>query len=222
MFFDILPTLIAEKNLHDARTGFHDIKPVPQLTFANQSLLLLALFALAFCLLLALLWRVRKRRGEKLDKEDSALQVAIKALKEVQRGNALKTGQERELALRISSIVRMFLENSLDINASEQTVHELRRTLPRALEATKSTLNLEHTEKDTAEVCTKIENLLSICELLSFSEQPSQELERGEVDLQVLVSNSLEIVNQLDALLRKEEPEPTPSLAEAIGTGNHA
>lgn len=157
---------------HDARTGFRDIKPIPEFSPVNIPLIVGALLLL-LVLFGARYW-LRKRRELALlpPPPPSPEKIALQELTQLLRSWEQRQIALRELSHKLSLTLRIFLEATLKFPASESTVREISSELPRALARFRTGSQLDK-DKLGAEII----ELLKQCDRLSFSAQTEAESE---------------------------------------------
>lgn len=198
--------------MHDARTGFHDIKPLPD--FSPFPLWQAVLILSAVLLLALLVWYYRRRStAAQLPPPEPPPPDAV-ALLEIRRLTQLRSAKEivlRELATRLSVAVRKFLESSFRFPATDQTPGEVCSSLPLNLKAALPTIPKERLE----ELHAQVGSVLRFCENAAFS--PGAEryypLESDTPGSQLKQSEDL--IRQLAFWLRKEGERTTGVVAQS-------
>lgn len=112
----------------DEQATLSDIKPPKDLPWDRTTLLLLAAAGVALlAALIALFFWWRRRRATKLERAAPPLPAhvrALQALDELLAGDLLTKGEVKRFYIRLSNILRTYIEESLGIRAPERTTEE--------------------------------------------------------------------------------------------------
>ena len=185
---------------HDATSGFHDIKPLPEFS----PFPIIAASVAAALLALALLWYWWKRRPEKPIPAPlplTAIEIARKQLKQLEllvRDHRITL---RDFASQLSLTVRNYLEQTLQFPAAEQTVDEVSRRLP---DAFRRSLPLQSPDR-TSDFSAALRTLLRRLEELAFADDSTERFHLGGIEVTSSLEQAGLMINNLHELLRKEE-----------------
>jgi hypothetical protein len=198
--------------MHDARTGFHDIKPLP--AFSPLPVLQIALFLLAVLLLGVLVYYYRRRsKMPELLPPAPAAPDAV-ALFEIRKLGQLRLSRDivlRELAIRLSFVVRNYLEAAFKFSATDQTPQEVCADLPVHLKKTLPTIPKDRLE----EVYAQIGSALRFCETAAFSAGAELYYPLDSDTLGNQLKRSEDLIRLLAFWLRKEGERTTGVIAQS-------
>lgn len=115
--------------LHDARTGFYDIKPI-ELSVGSWlwALLVLAAAGTAF-----LAWYLRRKEAAPLPPPLSALEIFRRTALEIKAGNASPEKKASALSMALRALIGKLLEIPGEDLTRMEIKRELAQVLPRAL-----------------------------------------------------------------------------------------
>ncbi len=201
--------------LHDASSGFHDIKPLP---LFSPFPIWLVIFVVIGSLLLALLYYYLKKR--KLNKQENlspltAEQEALAALEELERKAKKREITLRELSTSLSLLYRRFLERSFSFHATDQTIKEIMETFPSLLK--KKLLHLPPNTRD--EITTKSEQLLRLLGYYAFASNTEALIAVDDLQITKSFEEIRYLITDLAFQLKKED-ERLKSVTEARSIGN--
>jgi hypothetical protein len=185
-----------ENTVHDATTGFNDIKAVPGFFPQNNwPYVLIFLFLLVYILRL---WKKFKPK-EKLIPANlpSALEILEADL--LNQKNLIEAGNysSRQFSSELSLAIRKYFSGIFQISTEEQTVKEAVSSLRNAIKQNRSWLDISSQN----EIVVSAKELLSSCEFLTFADTP--ELSHSE-----LVEKADILINGARALAKKLEQKP--------------
>lgn len=198
--------------IHDAKTGFHDIKPLPEFhPSALPSILTWLVLALLFATLCYLILRKKpKKLAAKVEKILSPEEKAYAALREL-RSDLEKTGiNVRDFSNSISEIVRGYLEETFHFPAQELTPKEIEIKFPEYWKKQFPSLSAKHYD----EVHLDLKRIFSLCKWISFAKDSEKTYAQGTKSLSELLDQSEGLIRSIAELLVKEKDRTTEVLAE--------
>lgn len=186
---------------HDASTGFHDIKPLPE--FHPFPFLFISTIV-AVILIATLLFFLWKRRSKKVSLPPPPPPAPEKvALDELRRLEQLREHHEielRVLASNLSLTLRKYLEAALLFQASDQTLSEVMENLPLQFKR-----HLPRVDNDTkSTIGAKVERLLRYFASLTFGAHTEAACSLEDQDLIQAIATTKELVTTIAQCLRKE------------------
>jgi len=185
---------------HDATSGFHDIKPLPE--FSPFPVLAAAIAAALLALLLLWLWW--RRRPKKLPPPPPALTPIETARRDLQQLELLVRDHRitlRDFASRLSLIIRVYLEQTLHFSAAEQTVQEVTTRFP---EAFRATFPLQSSDR-AVEYCSTLRGVLRRLEEFAFADDSTEKFHLGGPEVTSSLEQGGRLINTIHELSRKEE-----------------
>lgn len=206
----VSPLLAATASLHDPRTGFHDIKPLPEFHPAAipQWSAWLALLLPAALLLLA--WRRRRKAKTAQRQGESPVAAALRQLAELER-TRLDNPSPRAIAEEASLILRRYLEKRIGIPAVERTAREVLRSLPEPLRR-----KLPRSSKEQrAALLEPLSETLLLCEKVIFMEESERLFPTAGDDMARLLSGERLCIERIEQVLVKEEERSRGVMTES-------
>lgn len=179
--------------LHDATSGFHDIKALPE--FAPFPFHLIIISMVIVCLAAALYWLYKRQTTNHQIPESpkSAFVVAIEEIEQIERARQEGRISLRDIGTRTSLAVRKYLASSLDFPADDQTTREvvtlLRSELPRAFSSNSST--------DIDELHERTSQALFQLERITYSGDSASKLTPNSQPVAELIKQARAVVSQL-------------------------
>jgi len=170
---------MAAIGMHDAKTGFHDIKPIPQFFPAPPPILELALVLLGLLLLVFLLKKFIKKKEpfKEFIPPARRAEASLREQRKLLQKNKNNLEALREISSNCSVIIRLYLEESFSIPASKKSIFELEETLPNSI--TKRLPNTLISKRE--QLINSLEKLFGFYENVSFS--PTAEFEDLALEL---------------------------------------
>lgn len=199
-----------ENTVHDATTGFQDIKAVPG--FFPQSNWPYVLF---FLLLLVSIFRLWKRFKPKKKIAHIDLPSPLEVLEAdlLNQKSLIEAGNysSRKFSSELSLTIRKYFSGIFQISTEEQTVKEAIASLRIAIKQNRSWLEISAQN----EIVVEAKELLSRCEFLTFADTP--ELNHSE-----LAQQADDLINGTRELAKKLEKKPVilEPIIPAEGTNN--
>ena len=190
---------MAVATIHDARTGFHDVKAAPAFHPFPVDVLCAAVILFACCAIF-FLYRRRRKQIRPSEPGRPPIVVALSALAELEAARTAGTIELRELALRLSATIRQYLEAELGFPAAEETSKEVVRNVRRNLEAQLPLLPQAQV-LDYTESC---RNILRSCDYLSFSIDAGSSYSLVDERLAYTLARSSDVVGLVAAAVQKE------------------
>jgi len=196
--YQFMPILAA----HDASTGFHDIKALPEFSYV---LPLWVWFLLVLVVALAGFFYYKlkhpKAQVEIAPPPLPPVEIATRQLRELERRRISGEIQLREFSTSLSVVLRSYLESVLHFSATDQTNREVVQHLIVVIKKCLPTLSKEK----RSEITSANEEILRVCELLTFSNDSEHRFSLSESKVAELVPSGLDAINNLEHWLRKEE-----------------
>ena len=184
--------------LHDARTGFHDIKPIPEFYPAEAIGWLIPLVVIAAAA--ATVFLLRRRSGIAKHPVESPYEKVRRNLDGLESKRVHGQISSRELAAELSLALRLFLEETLFFPAMEQTGREIEGALPRALRNAFPAFARE----ERLGLSRRISQALNSCELLTYARNTEQQYSAESERLQRLL---LAVGENVDAVEQQRRLE---------------
>lgn len=195
----------------DARSGFHDIKPLPEFTPIPWAPLLAGLAFLSILYLLWKTWKSRKNRPTAPQPPEPAIVRCSRTLKMLLQRKSVSPEDTRSLAAGLSSAVRSYLEERLCFPALEQTSFELRHSLPNQLSQALPTVSKESLSETTQSLVA----ILKTCEQITFGRLTISTYQDDFRDLLARIKNALGLIEKIENLLNKEKERVTGVIAQS-------
>ncbi len=186
---------------HDASTGFHDIKPLPEFNPFPLFPVLGALIAIALLVLLARYFK--KRKQKQFEPPSKVLAPEAIALGEIARLTELSTNGEIELrflAVTLSLVIRAYLEAVFKIPATDQTTREVVAHFPTTLKRYLPRLP----EGDRLRYVSRLEQLLSELSYFAFGSNTEQLYSARDERVLTQLEHAKNFVTELAHHLAKE------------------
>lgn len=175
-----------------ANSAFADIRDI--ISIPNWLLLLAILAAcIAGVFLAALWWRFRAQRLREESETESREPPHLAALRELRELRTSGASMEAErFTVKVSNVLRRYLEEALGLPALEQTSEEFLRDL-----GSQSWL--------TDELAGDLEIFMRSSDLVKFARQGLRDGQREQ-----LVDSAVKVVQATGPASQPEQPEPTP------------
>ena len=190
-----------DQTIHDARTGFHDITSIPEFYpsfFSLQTIIMLAIFIA----LLALILIIRKDKKTLIippSLPDPA-EVALEKLDSIKNNYTTASATLRDLASQISLAIRVYYCDAYNFPADDRTEKEIKKELEDLL--------IKKIPALPREIYTSLmfttSNILSQCELITFSEVAEEEYRQQESLFMKIVEDAKNLISDLDKYIKKE------------------
>lgn len=193
--------------LHDAQTGFHDIKQLPEFYPSIwPSILTYLIIALAIMTLGYLLLRRRsKKENVPLEKSLSAEEKAYLKIKRLRSDLESTKVDVRNFSNSISETIRCYLEEVLHFPARELTPREIKTALPvswRKRFPELSDVYLEEVQHD-------LKLIFSSCKWISFAKDSEKIYAGDSKNFLELLDKVEKLIENIAALLAKENTHAT-------------
>lgn len=196
---------------YDAQSGFHDIKPLPLFSPFPFSALFIALAILLAAIGLYLFSRYRRRQTcfPQVSIE-APLPQALKAIAALQNAKISEEVHLRHFALELSFILRRYIERVFHFPALESTSHELSVNFFVQLKkrCPEQELNAFSSYGES------LHSILSSCDVLSFSPNPTWRLSMQGDQFKELIPRSTSFLQEIDRELREQEARDSSMLAK--------
>ncbi len=191
--------------IHDATTGFHDIKPLPLFHPFPWGWMLVTIVILGVGYII---WRLYTAKPESFIQPTPPTppdETALHALRDLKR--RLDSGETvfRSLAASLSFVLRSYLEQALDFPAAEETPREVMQSLSNAFKAQLPTLPPALGD-DTIE---SVRRILRSCEQLAFG---TDLIAAGDQTTRAAeaIERAIAVITQTSEWLRKEADRTRP------------
>ncbi|MFQ5603048.1 MAG: hypothetical protein ACE5HS_07235 [bacterium] len=187
---------IVVESLLDSEAGdVRDIKSVLEILLDYRQWIVWGSVALAFLILTGVsiyIWR-RKRAGkgllpQKIVPPRPAHEIALDELRALQQSTYLQEGQTKEYYVRISEIIRKYIEGRYFIIALELTTHEL--------------IEMLSASESNSELVEMVQDFLERCDLVKFAKYQPNDAEHSAVFQQ-----AIEIVEKSKLIYDIEEEQ---------------
>lgn len=192
----------SQSAIHDASTGFHDIKPLPD--FSPFLSLLPALVILLMLVAGLVWWILRSRKPRTASKQSPPAPpdaAALKALRRLEAKRKDLSVDVRTYFWELSMILRQYLEAALCFSATECTVREILLHLPKAF---KKRLPLNPRSLNDS-LCLSVKRILKHCERAEFCEEAELRYSLAGESAVSTAGQTEETIKELSRLLRREE-----------------
>lgn len=188
--------------LHDARTGFYDIKQLPEF---HPSIWPTALAYLTIALIILALgyWLLRKKpkkASRVLEKTLSPEEKAYLKIKQLRSDLENTKIDVRSFSNSISDTIRGYLEEVLDFPARELTPKEIKVALPISWKKRFSLLAETHLE----EVQQDLKRIFSSCKWISFAKDSEKTYADDSKSFLELLEQSEKLVREIAGLIANE------------------
>lgn len=186
---------------HDASTGFHDIKPLPDFHPFPYLLVSTIVATILIATVLFFLWKRRNKKVSLPSPPPPAPETI--AFNELRRLEQLREHHEielRVLASNLSLTLRQYLEAALLFQASDQTLSEVLVNLP--LQFKRHLPRIDNDSKST--ISAKIEHVLRFFASLTFGAHTEAVYSLEDQDLVQAIGTTKEIVTTIAQWLKKE------------------
>jgi len=203
-FIKTEPLKIMVQSLNPAEAGdIRDVKPplVPPRDYRQYIKLAVIIILIIAAVLFVIYYIKRRKAGKALlpsrqKPPRPAHEVALEELEALAQSDFLPSGKIKEYYIRISDIIRQYIENRFFIYAPEMTTTQLLEKM-----------ELEKLDKNYIDM---MREFLDSCDLVKFAKYIPEEKETN-----VLTQLAFDFVNQSKLVITEpEEPEPIESLQE--------
>lgn len=198
-------------NLHDAQSGFHDIKPLPE--FSPFPVIVLWLFCVLVAIGVAIvLWMRRNKEQGSSTPSAPPIPDDQQALADLQELEMKYTAQKialRELGSSSSLVLRTYLARSLQFPATELTNREVKLQLPMALERKLPVAS----DSQKLEIERSVERLLKFFERITFAAGAEQAFDAESSTVLSRLGDAKECVKRIASGLAQER-ERTASVVD--------
>ena len=186
---------------HDASTGFHDIKPIPQFFPFPTHILWAVLLASAVFIVLHLLFGRSKTRKSSthLPPAKPPHELALGLIDEIDQSFASGRLDLRNAGTRSSLALRQYLEQTLALQATDLTNRELKVLVPKVID---KALHSESSQQ-REELSTRILNTLVSLEWLTYSDR-SDKSDQYKLQLRSRINDCRMCISQAHSILQSQ------------------
>lgn len=206
--------------MHDATTGFHDIKPLPQFLWAREGLSIFYI-VLAGLSLVVLASMIRKYFRKPVASPVPQLSPKATALAQLTALSADLAGHKttlRAYTAGLSAAVREYSGTVLNFAAIDLTALEIKAQVTQGLQ---SALPVLPSDKRSSWIEDLVTFLLR-CDRISYGDDSDVTFSVDDAHLRDLAKTAAELVTQLDTWLAKERERRQGVIGSANQTQEHS
>lgn len=200
--------------VHDASTGFHDIKPIP--VFSPLPLKALVAAALMICVLSLCLWLLRRKFPDKartvaVPPPPTPIEVALAQFDSLLRDVQSQSVSLRDLGTRSSLALRAYFGTLLQIPGTDLTTKEFLEKVQLVLRQSSGATLPPKAQED---LLRRAGEVLRFCEWVTFSSQSEARYADDRGQLAKRISDARALVVEDDARRVAERAEAERRVSE--------
>jgi hypothetical protein len=186
--------------IHDATTGFHDIKPLPEFMYSSINPIIIFLFIF---LLLVGLYIYRKKikavnsfAGNNLPPE----MIALHRLNELTRQLKNESINLRDFSTSMSLCLREYLGRIFEFNAVDQTSKEVHIALTDRIYVCLPSVS----ESEISRILSDVSEIFKLSDFITFSTSPEASYKREDIRLVEAINAAILIINRISKAIQME------------------
>lgn len=196
--------------LHDASTGFEDIKPLPFFEASTDPINYIWLVAILISIFIAIYFLLRKKPSTTAVKNfKPSEQVATEKLDEILKKISHEEITARDFSNELSLTLRKYIEDNFNFPAAELTPKEIKLTFPKHWKKTLPALHSKHLKQVEGE----LEQIFYTCKWISFAKDSEDTYE--ETTFKDLANKSKALIRKIAKYLREEEDRTSGVIAKS-------